>query len=213
MTFFSGTVTEVMYNMPAPGATYDASTSANVVLSGNTATNPPFQIPTPLWQPSYGAARLFKVVARGVWSSTTSTPTLAMFLSLNTTQGTYLNTGCLALTGSYAQANSVTNGTFTMDVDVTVNTVGYSGGNRYSCYANGTIFYGVGQSGLTTGGSSTAGFVVGMGGASTGGPPVGPTAFNFNPYTVQWLELSATWGANSSSNSITCTQFTVYGCN
>jgi hypothetical protein len=204
MTFFSGTVAEVIYNMPAPGATKSSFTTA-AVISGNTATNPPFQIPTPLWQPSYGAARLFKVVARGTWSQT-ATPTFNFEVSIDATQGSAGTS--LGKTGSIVTPGATANGTFSLDLDVTVSTVGFSSTSIYTCFSSGTLFLGAANDAATVNG-----LTYGIGSLQAGTTPPTPSSYTFNPYAVQYLELFAGTSASATANSVTCTQFTVYGCN
>lgn len=206
MSFLTGTVAEVIYSMPAAGASYNNSTTANTILSGNSSSNPPFQFPAQIWQPSYVPGRALYVLAGGIISCTVSTPTLAVKLGLDTTQGTFGT--ALATTGTYTiPATAIANGAWSLEVLVNFTQVGTSG-NTYSFYSTGTFTYGAANNAATA-----AAVALMIGSPSSGGPPATPTLQTITPATSQYLELAATWGTASTSNMITCTQFVVMGLN
>ena len=206
MSFLTGTVAEVIYSMPAAGASYNNSTTANTILSGNSASNPPFQFPGQIWQPSYVPGRAMLILAGGIMSVTVSTPTLAVKLGMDTTQATFGT--ALATTGTYTfPATAIANGAWSMAVLLSFTQVGTSG-NTYSFYSTGTFTYGPANNAATA-----AGVTLMIGAPSSGGPPATPTLQTITPATTTYLELAATWGTASTSNMITCTEFMVMGLN
>src|SRR5690242_15757013 len=110
MTFFTRTVGEVIYNMPSAGAAL-TNTVTKTVISANSGSNPPFQVPAPLWQPSYANARLVKVTAGGTYGDTSATPTLTLQCYLDPTQNSTTSQILLAGTGAVTlTATSITTG-------------------------------------------------------------------------------------------------------
>jgi hypothetical protein len=202
MTFFTGTVGEVIYNMPAAGAAL-ANTVTKTVISANTATNPPFQVPAPLWQPSYAAARLLKVTAGGTYGDTASTPTLTLGAYLDPTQNSTTSQILLAGTGAVTlTATSITTGNWLMEFYITVTSMGVgSGAFQQNVYTNGILAMGAGNNAATANGQQD----VMVGSASS--------TIQINPMATYFLELWATWGTANASNTITCTQFSVFGLN
>jgi hypothetical protein len=202
MTFFTGTVGEVIYNMPAAGAAL-ANSATKTVITANTTSNPPFQVPAPLWQPSYANARLVRVVAGGTYGDTASTPTLQIGAYLDPTQNSTTSQVLLAGNGvTTLSATSVTTGNWIMDFYVTVASMGVgSGAFQQNVFTNGTLVMGSGNN------AATANSLVDM--------MIGSSAntIQINPMATYFLEIWATWGTANASNTITCTQFTVFGLN
>lgn len=133
----------------------------------------------------------FGLRARGVFSNT-GTPTLTFQLRLGSTQGASNLTGTsIAVSAAITTSSGVSNKYWELQADFIVNTPGQGSGNT-------TL--------------SGAGTVMSMSGFGT--PfvfPMEPTT----PDTATWtstvdnsvqlyLNLSATWSASSSSNTITC---------
>lgn len=202
MTFFSGTVGEVIYNMPSAGAAL-ANTVTKTVISANTTTNPPFQMPAPLWQPSYAQARLLKIVAGGTYGCTNLTPTLQVQCYLDPTQNSTTSQILLAGTGAVPMtATAITTGNWLMEFYMTVTSMGVgSGAFQQNVYTNGYLELGAGNNATTT----TQQFDGLIGSSSA--------TIQINPMATYFLELWATWGTANASNTITCTQFTVFGLN
>ena len=202
MTFFSGTVGEVIYNMPSAGAAL-TNTVTKTVISANTSTNPPFQVPAPLWQPSYAQARLLKVSAGGTYGDTASTPTLQLGAYLDPTQNSTTSQILLAGTGAVTlTATSITTGNWLMEFYVTVSSMGVgSGAFQQNVFTNGYFLAGAGNNAATANWQQN----VMVGSASS--------TVQVNPMATYFLELWATWGTANASNTITCTQLTVFGLN
>lgn len=202
MTFFSGTVGEVIYNMPSAGAALSNS-AVKSVITANTTTNAAFQVPAPLWQPSYAPARLLRVVAGGTYGDTSSTPTLTLGCYLDPTQNSTTSQIQLAGTGAVTlTATAITTGNWLMDFYMTVTSEGVgSGAYQQNVYTNGYLLMGAGNNAATANVQQTV--MVGSSGSTV----------QINPMATYFMELWATWGTASATNTITCTQFTVFGLN
>lgn len=202
MTFFTGTVGEVIYNMPAAGAAL-ANSAVKTVVTANTTTNPPFQVPAPLWQPSYAQARVLRVVAGGTYGDTASTPTLQIGAYLDPTQNSVTSQILLAGTGAVTlTATSITTGNWLLDFYVTVSTMGVGAGAfQQNVFTNGYLLMGAGNNAATANVQQTV--MVGSPNAT----------IQVNPMATYFMELWATWGTANASNTITCSQFTVFGLN
>lgn len=202
MTFFTGTVGEVIYNMPSAGAALANSTTKSVITA-NTTSNPPFQVPAPLWQPSYANARALRIIAGGTYGATVSTPTLTIGLYLDPTQNSVTSQVLLAGTGAVTlAATAVATGNWFMDTYVTVSSMGVgSGAFQQNIFTNGFLLAGSGNNAATANALQTV--MVGSPNAT----------IQINPMATYFMEVWATWGTASASNTITCTQFTVFGLN
>lgn len=198
MTYVTGTQTEVLYVMPANGAAL-ATSSTKTLISGNTTTNPPYILNlATLWQPSYVVGRALRVVARGTFG-TTGTPTLTIACSADTTQGTQGVT--LAATGALTAPSSITNGNWELEFGVDFNSLGATGGTwSTSIDAVGKFVLGAGNNAATA--AATAYMV---------GSATSITTLLYN--TSYFIELYATWGTSSASNTIQCLQFEIFGLN
>lgn len=199
MSFLSGTVMDTLYLMPNSGSAL-ASSTTQTVITGNTSTNPPYQLPAinSIWGPSYAAGRALRLVARGIFG-TTGTPTLKLNMTFGTTQGTAGTT--LASTGALTTASGVANGMWEMEFEVFIDSVGGTNNTpASSIWTAGIASFGVGNNAATT---TASAYMIGSTSAIT----------TVNPTTAYWLELYATWGTSSASNTITCTQFMVQALN
>ena len=198
MTFLYGTQAELIYSMPANGAAL--TTTASAVLTGNTGTNPPFQLPAlqSLWSPGNLVGKALKFVARGNFGSGATPGALTIGLGFNTTQGTHPTTVVLAGTGAFASVPaSVTtpNGGWELEADLTITVAG------------------VAALTVNTGGQFNMGAANNAATAANVGCNLGATGItSLNPTTGYWAEVYATWAA-ASTDSIICTQFLIYGLN
>lgn len=198
MTFFSGTVTEVIYSMPAAGTALATSTTKTVISSTGSASLPAFQLPTPLWQPSYAVGRGLRINFGGTFG-TTGTPTLQIWLYLDTTQGTAGT--ILAATGALTAPSTISNGNWYGQVDLVATTQGLSS-NVYTeaVYTNGFLSLGAGNNAAT---AAAATYMIGSPGAT----------ISYNPLSTNYVEVWAQWGTSSASNTIQLTEFMVSGLN
>jgi hypothetical protein len=201
VTFFTGTQTEVLYCMPAAGATF--ATAATVALSGNSTSNPPYQLPAlnALWgAPSYAVGRAIKVIARGVFdSSAASNMTIGCYL--DPTQGSTSAQITLAATGALSWP-STTTGNFELEFDIVVQSIGV-GATACNLVTGGLLTVGVGANATATAASTYM-----VGNTNSGGTA---TAIGVNPATSYFLEI---WGTQTVTTRTTqLTQLLVYGQN
>lgn len=200
MTFLTGTNAEVLYCMPAAGSAL-ANSTASAIISGNTSTNPPFQMPSlnTLWgSPSYGySGRALRIVARGTFG-TTGSPTLTMTLGLNTIQGSGGTVAItLAATGAFTAPTTITNGNFELEIGIDINSIGIT---TSSLDPIGKFCIGPGNNAATATAST---YMIGSATSIT----------SVNPQTSYWVELAAKWGTANASNTIQALQFEVLGLN
>jgi hypothetical protein len=185
--------------MPAAGAAL-ANSSAQTIISGNTSTNPPYQLPSlnTLWgSASYGySGRALRIVARGTFG-TTSAPTLTVVLGLNTAQGTATPAITLAATGAFTAPTTITNGNWELEIGIDINSIGIT---TSSLDPIGKFCVGPGNNAATAAAST---YMIGSATSVT----------TVNPQTSYWVELAAKWGTANASNTIQCLQFEVLGLN
>jgi hypothetical protein len=160
-----------------------ASSATIGTISPNSSTNPPI---------TFGANTLFpgaaiRVTASGRFSNT-GTPTLNIGLYWNGSGGT-----ALATTGAITTTSGVTNVPWRVEALIVCRAIGSSG----------TLF--------------TQGFVHGISGTTGVSvvplPASAPAAVTVSTVAAASLDLTATWGTSSASNTITCHQFLVEALN
>ena len=191
MSWITGTQAEAVSSSNAVGSAYANSTVATSISPASGAAF----IPANFFMPSYGQSKRVLVLAQGVLS-TTGTPNLTIALTANTTQGTYNAGAILATSAATAQASGVTNIPWAMWLMITCVGAGSSG-----------TFLSFGMFEANT--SMTAG-----GGMRVSSSAANPnTAFTLSTQSAYYLELAATWGTASASNTITCYDYSVLGLN
>jgi hypothetical protein len=196
---------ELLYNMPASGATSTAPGAASVVLTGNTATNPAFKLPSlrALWGMSEIPGRAIRVSMRGTFGTPAATPgTWLIGVGLNTTQATKPTTTVLAASGALTLASpnlslGATGGTWEMEFDWTLQTAGSAAGAApvATGFAHGNLGFGPNSS--ATYGAAVS-YMVGGGAAVT-----------VDPTVEYWIEGYATFSTGPASTVIACNQFLV----
>lgn len=191
MSWTTGTQAECIGSSTAVGTAYASSASATAVSPATGAG----YCPVSFFLPSYGQAKRLWVKATGVLS-TTGTPNLTVGVTANTTQGTYNSSGILATSAVTAQASSVTNVPWDLDVMISCVTTGASG-----------TFLSFGKFVVYT--ASTTEQMMRVS-SSTANPN---TAFTLSTQTAYYIEMFATWGTSSSSNTLTVYDYSVYGMN
>lgn len=191
MSWTTGTQMECLGSSTAVGSAY-ASSSAATSVSPATGAG---YAPANFFLPSYGVAKRLWVKATGVLS-TTSTPNLTVGVTANTTQGTYNSSGILATSAVTAQASTVTNVPWELDLMVVCVTTGGSG-----------TFLGFGKFVVYT--ASTTEQMMRVS-SSTANPN---TAFTLSTQSAYYVEMFATWGTSSASNSLQVYDYSVYGTN
>ncbi len=207
MSFITGTQMELLYSMPASGASSSAPGAASVILSGNTTTNPGYQLPalSSMWPLSQFPGKALGVRARGIFGTPASSPgTWLIGCGLNTTQATKPTATVLAATGAFTPASpilSISNGEWELEFDITVQSAGTNAGAapNANVITGGLLSLGAGNNAATTGISA---FMVGS-----------ASAISINPTTQYWIELYATFSTGPASTQIQCNQFEVFGYN
>lgn len=207
MSFLTGTNAEVIYSMPASGASAAPPGAASVILSGNTTTNPACLLPplNSIWSMGAIAGKSLRVTARGIFGTPAATPgTWIIGCGLNTTQATKPASIVLAASGAFTPASpilSISNGEWEMEFDIIIQTAGTNAGAapNANLITGGILSLGAGNNAATTGISA---FMVG-----------GAAAISVNPSINYYLELYATFSTGPASTQIQCDQFTVFGLN
>ena len=190
------TWTELLYANTSDFGAYASSAVEGSLLTPGPKTQP--VIPATYFEKTIG--RSISIVARGVLS-VTGTPTIIFQARLGTTQGsTFLSGTSVGVSAAITTIVGVTNKWWELRLDLTCDTIGQGTGN--------TILSG-------------SGYVASPGGfASPFVYPLEPTTPDTATWTAtiddaitQYLNLSATWSANSASNTITVKQLLAYGLN
>jgi hypothetical protein len=205
MTFFTGNQVECLYAMPASGAATTAAVAT--VMSGTTAANPAYQLPTGFFsqQMGSGASRSLLIKGGGWWQTPTATRTTNFQIGLNTT----VNTGAIALlfgkTGTLTTVITTNQQNWCFEVLVTCTTPGQSA-TAGTLNAVGWVEYGNGNNvaagtiGTYTSNNASR-FLIGT-------PQTGVAWVPTTPY---WLECSNTWDATTNAPTITLTNFMIFG--
>lgn len=186
MSWTTGTQTEALAVSNANGSAYDNLTTVAVISPAEGAA----YCPANFWLPTYGASKGLLVKAHGVLG-TTSTPNLTLAVVANTTQGTGPanltsgTSGVLATTGAVAQASSVTNVPWDLEVLISCVTTGSSG----TFLADGIVR-------VYTASTTIQSMRIS---SSTANPN---TAATLSTQSAYYIELAALWGTASSSNTI-----------
>ena len=186
---------EVFWNNNADFSAFSTSSSEGSLLGGvnEQPAFPPFTFD----QGNRAKGRSFGLEAWGTLG-TASTPTITFQLRLGTTVGSsYLSGTSLGVSAAITTQSGVSNQQWSLTHRLTVYTTGLGSGN---C----TL--------------SAAGWVQSPGGfASPFIYPLQPTAPNTSTWTLtvdptvtQYVNLSVTWSASSSSNTITCKNFLAF---
>jgi hypothetical protein len=191
MSWTTGTQAETLGVNNAVGTAYNTATAATAVSPASGAG----YLPANFYLPAYGPSKTLLVKAFGVLG-TTSTPNLTLGVSANTTQGTYNSSGILATTGVVAQASSVTNVPWELECLITNVTTGASG----TFLADGLVK-------VWTASTTVQSMRIS---SSTANPN---TAFTLSSQSAYYIELFATWGTNSASNTLQVYSYTVLGIN
>ena len=200
MSFWTGTLAEVFYSMPASGQTL-ASSVTKTLISANTTTNPACQLPAIPWQADTITGRAFKVVARGIWGDTGTAPTYAFSVQLDPTQNSNTSAITLAATSAITPTGtSITNGEWEIDFDITFQSVGVSAGsNVANFFTGGHLNF---SNGAVNNNQSTTTQTFLVGTSATQAWTIGQ---------AYWLEVWGTIGTSNAANLLQCTQLLVYG--
>jgi hypothetical protein len=196
---------ELLYCMPSPGVQASAPGAASVILTGNTASNPAFKLPSlrALWGMNNLPGKQFRVSMRGLFGTPASAPGTWLFgVGLNTTQATKPAATILAATGAFTPAApnlslGATGGRFEMEFDITVQSAGTAAGATpvATVATAGNFGFGPAGNAATAAGLS---LMVGSG-----------TAITIDPTVEYWIEGYATFSTGVTSDIVQCDQFMV----
>jgi hypothetical protein len=199
MSFVYGTNAELLYSMPASGASIAVATKQ--IVSATTTTNPPFYMPPlqNIWPVSQMPGKALHFMAAGGYDVSANTNIMALTLDSAFSTTTYT----LGATGAATWAASTT-GFWQLELDLTCVAAGYnstfngfsvwySGGNITLGPANAPTGFG---SAITFSNTVTAGIPQ---------PNTIPTATSYAP------TLYTTWGG--SPTAFVCTQYQVWALN
>lgn len=196
MSFVYGTNAELLFSMPAAGATITGT--SRQVATGTTPTNPAFLMPAfgSIWSPSQMVGKVIRFVLRGGYGAGTA-QTNTMLLSLDTTIATPGIT--VAATGAISWGIN-TNGAWEIETDMSC----------VSCGATTSTWYSGGLISIASGSAPTtwASSVTTFGNAINAGVPQQVTAATNVSY---FPELYTTW--TTTPTTFVCTQFQVWALN
>ena len=196
MSYYTGTVTELLYASTAAGATL-ASWTTETLLNSTVTMGVQASIPPNFWlQNTNQGGRGLRVTARGILSTTSSGPAYTFNLRGGATNNTS-TTPILAGTAANTIAANLTNVVWEFTTDIIMQTMGAAG-------ANSTV-RSVGT--LTIGGLTASAWPIWGGGASPG------TVATVDTSITNYLNLTATSNANNASNAVTLSQLLVFGLN
>ena len=191
MSWTTGTQTEALAANTAVASAFSTFTSAQYVGATTSAA----YLPANFFLPSLGVGKSILVKAFGVLS-TTGTPNFTLAFSANTTQGTYNSSGILATTAATAMGSGVTNVPWEAEAIITCVSTGASGtflsNGMFKVYSSGTSLVAARLS------------------SSQANPN---TAMTLSTESAYYVEVAATWGASSASNTVTVYQTAVLGLN
>lgn len=191
MSWTTGTQAETLGASNAVGTAYASSTTATAVSPASGAG----YVPANFFLPTYGQSKSLLVKAYGVFG-TTATPNLTVGVTFNTTQGTYNSSAIAATTGVVAQVASGTNMPFELEVLITCVATG----------ASGTFL----ADGFFKGYDTTAAQHAFRCSSSSANPN---TAATISTQSAYYVEMFATWGTSSASNTLTVYNYAVLGIN
>ena len=197
MSFVTGTQAELLYSMPASGSAVSGTVTtgtAALIGGGSGANLPAYQLPAYFFGDTYGVAKSMLIQGGGTFVTEGTTQTGKLALYLDTTIGT---PGTLLMsTGAFDPTASVAQGTFMFEALITCTAVGTAG----TLNACGRLYWG--NSASNTG--TVAGAIYLMGTAGT---------VAFSNATAYYLEPFFSWGATSTGQTITLTNYLIWGLN
>lgn len=191
MSFLTGTQPELIFAGFTAGSPLSNSTTATCISPRGNTTPLPY-LPPGFFSAAYGANRKLKIIARGIVSSAASSPgTLTIAAYLATTDTATLGTS-IAATGAFTPATSLSAAIFEFDATLT-------------CAAPGPTpnLFSMGR--LEVNPPAAAGASYGVGGTSA------ITALSTE--AAYYVQIAATWGSASASNSITMYDTEIWGLN
>ena len=189
MSFLTATQPELIFAGFTAGSALNNSTTATCISPRGNTTPLPY-LPPGFFSAAYGANRKLRIVARGVVSNT-STPTLTLAAYFATTDTATPGTS-VAASGAATTASGLSSAIWVFDATIT-------------CGAPGPTpnLYAMGE--LDINPTAAAGATYGVGSTSA------VTALSTE--AAYYIQIVATWGAASASNTITMYDTEVWGLN
>jgi len=206
MSFYTGTQCELLYAMPAAAPSVSA-TATTSILSANSATLLPYQLPAAFFtqQSGGGVGKSLLMKGGGFFTLGATADVLTLAFYMDTTAGTPLT--LMASTGGITPVVSITNGCWEFELLVTCSALGSGANSKLN--AVGHVFMGPGNNaGAATFASAAATSAAGV--AMIGAPQTGVTITNTNAY---YLDVYASWSATTNSPTITMSNFLIFGLN
>lgn len=199
MSFLTGTQAELLYSMPASGNAVTGtvtSGTAQLLSQPNSATAPAFFLPTYFFPNTYGIGKSILIQGGGTLNNGAATQSMTFNTYFDTTVGTpnVKVAGTGATTGW--QAAGVNNYGWSFDILCTCTAVGTSG--TLNCIGK---FHIGPANNAATAASSTFDYIIG--GASA----------TINTSTSYAIDVLVSFGATTTSQTITMTNFLVWGLN
>lgn len=193
MTGLTNTYNEQFFINKADFTAYSTSTSEASLISG---LNVQPVIPANYFLFQGASLRGIRIEAQGVLS-TTSTPTIIFQVRTGTTSGaTFLSGASVGVSAAITTASGVTNKWWRLQLDLICTVTGIGTGNA--------TLAGAGY--VASPGGFASPFVYALEPTT---PDTATWTSVFDASVSQYLNLSATWSASSSSNTITCKQLIV----
>jgi hypothetical protein len=192
MTFLYGTNMELLYSMPAVGATQSGSA---ITLLNTAATCPPFQLPAlqNIWSLSGMTGKGLMIVAAGGYDIAAANTLTTLKLSFDTVITTSLNT--MASSAAIVPPGTTTTGAWQAQVWITCTGIASETASTWESIGDGII-----------GPSTGAAFM--WNSAVVAGIPTPVTLATQTPF---YTDLYAQWQVNPTA--MVCTQFMVFGLN
>ncbi len=198
MSATTGTWTECVWNNRADFAAVNTFTSEQSILGAGPNDQPVF--PALFFLGKQGVGRVVTILARGVMG-TTSTPTLIFQFRLGITSGiAFLSGTSIGVSPTITTGSGVSNVYWEARLDLTCYTAGIGTGN--------TTLSGAGYVMSPKGFASPFFYAL-----EPTTPDTATWTCTIDNSVTQYLNLSATWGSSSSSNTITVKQLIVSGLN
>jgi len=194
MSFVYGTNCELLFSMPAIGASITGTGKS--IITGTSATSTPFQMPAlqSIWSPSQMPGKAIHIEAAGGYDIASGTNTMQLSLDSAVNTQSFI----LAATGAVTWPVSST-GFWQLEFDLTCTAAGLTTSTWYSA---GNLVIGAGNAPTTFGSAVTFSNTV------TAGIPQPNTIPNNISY---YPEIYVTWSAGPTA--CVCTQFQVWALN
>jgi hypothetical protein len=191
MSFLTATQPELIFKQFVAGSALTNTTTATIISPRGNTTPLPY-IPPGFFSAAYGANRALRIVARGIVSTAASTPGTLTIASYFATTDTATPGTSVAASGGFTPATSLSSAIWEFDATIT-------------CSAPGPTpnLYAMGR--LEVNPTAAAGAAYGVGSTSA------VTALSTE--AAYYLQIQATWGSASASNTITMYDTEVWGLN